>query len=89
MTATSLYALAGLLSGWLLGRAYFAALDHTLHWWLAGQARRAIALQAVRLGLLALALAMVAKLGALPLLCALAGILLARARVLRSREQTS
>jgi len=77
---------AGLAAGWLAGRAHFASLAAIVRSLLAGNVGQAVALQLGRLALLALALAAVARLGGLALLCALAGILAARRQVLRAQE---
>jgi hypothetical protein len=73
----------GFAVGGLLGLLHFGAL-----WWIAqlygrGSALQAFALQMSRFALLLIALAGLAKLGALPLLAAALGLLVSRSLVMR------
>lgn len=102
MNATSLAALASQLSlpalgqallfgalGVLIGAAHFHALRLNVRsFLLADRPWRAIALQGARMGATAAALLGCALAGSVPLLSALAGLLLARRLALRRKDTT-
>ena len=80
LTAVALALAAGVAAGWF----FFATLRRTVELWLAGgSAPRALALQLGRFAVLGAVLAATAVAGTWPLLAAAAGVLLARAAVLR------
>lgn len=82
-TALLLHALPGLAAGTALGLAHFASLAWNTRLYVTGGAARALAVQLLRLAVLAAAFAGLARLGALPLLAGALGLLLARQLVLR------
>ena len=80
LPGVALALVAGGAGGWL----FFASLRRTVDLWLSGgAATRALALHLGRFVVLGAVLAGAALAGALPLLAATAGVLLARALVLR------
>ena len=78
----------GLVAGVVLGLIHFGTLAGITSDYLAGRARRAIVLQALRMGVMFLALLGLAWLGARPLLASALGIFIARAVVLRRRGRS-
>ena len=76
----------GFLSGAVLGSAFFGALWWTVRGLPASEraTRRMVSSFVIRLGLLAVGLALVARLGPLEILAALAGLLAARSLLIRS-----
>jgi F1F0 ATPase subunit 2 len=82
-TTLLLHALLGLAAGMALGLAHFASLAWNTRLYVKGGAARALTVQLLRLALLALAFAWLARSGALPLLAGALGLLLARRLVLR------
>lgn len=76
-------AAGGLAIGIAAGAAYFLSLRFNTALYLQGRPGPAAGLQLLRLGLLALVLAGVSLCGALPLLAAAAGLLLARRQIVR------
>ncbi len=82
--AWTLQLAAWLAAGSMLGGAHFLSLRWSVRLFLAGRAAWSLALQGLRLALLAGAFAAVAVwFGALPLLAVTGGLLLARTAVLR------
>jgi len=74
----------GLVLGFGLGLVHFTTLKHVAALYTSGaKVWRVLGLQLLRFALLALVLIVVAQLGALPLLAAAAGILVARQIVIR------
>lgn len=81
--SVSLFAL-GIVVGFVLGLIHFASLKRVTALYLSdGPVWRAIGLQVLRLAVLAVALILMARQGAVPLFATLVGLLLARALVLR------
>ena len=81
-------ALPALLAGLALGALYFRILAGAVDGWLAGRgAGRQITLLLLRLGLAGGGFALLAQAGALPLLLALGGFLLARQLATRRAER--
>lgn len=78
----------GLAAGILLGLAYFGTLAATVRFYTEGRPLAAGSLQAGRFAALGLALLGTAQLGALPLLCCGAGIVIGRQLVLRRKGGT-
>ena len=76
------------LLGGVLGAIHFATLRHNVRAYLGGAGIRAVALHLARIALVGTAFALIAGAGALPLLAALAGFLLARLYVLRPTRVT-
>ncbi len=76
-------AVAGFAIGAAAGAAYFLGLRFNTALYLAGRPGPALALQAARLLLLGVVLAGVALCGALPLLAAALGLLIARQAIVR------
>jgi F1F0 ATPase subunit 2 len=76
-------ALIGLAGGVLLGLAHFGSLWWNAKAYLSGGVGAALAIQLLRFAVLALVLAGLAKLGALPLLTGALGLLIARGLLLR------
>ena len=83
ITAILLQALFGLAVGSLLGLAHFGMLWWNVGFFASGGLPKAFALQLLRFGVLAAVLYGVAQFGALALLCAALGILIARSIILR------
>jgi F1F0 ATPase subunit 2 len=83
MNAHILPGVAGLLAGVLLGFAYFGSLWWNTRLYSTGTAVRALTVQVLRLGVLVAALVVLARFGAVALLAAVLGLLLARTVVLR------
>ena len=73
-----LQAMLGLLAGAVAGLAYFTSLRWSVRLFTQGGAVRALVLQLLRFGLMAVVLAALARLGATALLAAALGILAAR-----------
>lgn len=82
---TILQTLACLAAGYGAGLLHFRTLETVAERFIRGQLS-AVALQLLRLAVLALFLWLVARLGALALIAATAGIVLARSRVLARAE---
>ena len=82
--ATLALAAAAAAAGILLGLAYFACLRRTILLFAAGRGwARPAALTLARIGIAVLVLVIAARAGAVPLLAAFAGFLVARAIALR------
>jgi F1F0 ATPase subunit 2 len=77
-------ALPFVLLGAVLGALHFATLRYNVGAYLGGAGARAIALHLGRIVLVGTAFALIARAGAVPLLAALAGFMLARLYVLRA-----
>lgn len=81
-----LQALIGIGAGLLLGFLHFLSLKWNTRFYLEGRHGKALALQFGRFAVLIVTLTLVAKAGAVALLCAMAAILGARALVLRKER---
>ncbi|SFJ12791.1 ATP synthase subunit I [Celeribacter neptunius] len=89
MTDTILIPLLGLLLGLALGFVHFSTLKRVTALYLGGgRVIWAVALQIIRLVLLALVMVFLARQGALPLLAGALGVLIARFVVLRGAKAT-
>ncbi|MEJ2541821.1 MAG: ATP synthase subunit I [Gemmatimonadota bacterium] len=81
-------ALAGAVAGVALGHLYFRSLRHSVDRMVEGRSGgRILALTLLRVALLGLGLLAVARMGAVALVAATGGILVARSRVLRQVER--
>ncbi len=90
MTPDLAYAALGLVSGFLVGLAHFASLRRLTALYLEGRApKQAVALQLLRLALVALVLFGLVQLGALPLLAGALGLVLGREVVVRRARRES
>ncbi|MBN8892075.1 MAG: hypothetical protein BGP12_14310 [Rhodospirillales bacterium 70-18] len=75
--------LGGFAVGVLLGAAHFGSLWWNTRLYAGGAAGRALAMQMLRIGVLVAVLAVLARFGAVALLAGAAGLLLARAVLVR------
>ena len=79
----------GGLAGFTLGLAHFLSLSRVVQMLVGGPVGLGLVLQLVRFAVLGGALYEIAQLGPLPLLAALAGVILARVLVLRRSRPTN
>lgn len=81
-------ALGGFVAGVVLGIAHFGSLWWNTRLYAAGTAGRALAVQVLRIAVLVAVLALLARLGTAALLGGAAGLLLARAVLVRRLGRT-
>ncbi|WP_092464960.1 ATP synthase subunit I [Donghicola eburneus] len=89
MTELTMFIAFGGLAGFILGLAHFLSLSRVVQMLVGGPVGLGLVLQLVRFAVLGGALYGIAQLGPLPLLAALAGVILARVLVLRRSRPTN
>ncbi len=79
--------LLGMAVGLLCGTIHFISLHNTVRWLSSGMYSRAILLQCLRLGLLAIVFFILVKIGATALLSGAAGLLIARYFIIKRAKR--